>query len=132
MWSRLGLMEAYRGAGDYPSALTLLNGIAAQIGALATVQEGASAGDRYAYAACALADALAVRSGRNPHYLIASLYAQCGSFANAADWLETSHAGGESPILFYHSDPRFSAFKNSDEARGLDLTPQKRPTKPTG
>lgn len=129
VWSTLGLIEAHRGFGDDEAAASLLNQIANNITLDIAGGVDTNASDpamlSFAEAACFIADKLAGKSA-GPNYQIAAFYAQCGDFAAAALWLQKAVAGGESFALFYHSDPRFDAFKASAIGAKTLIVVQKR------
>lgn len=125
VWSRFGLMEAYRAVGDHQAAAEELALIAAYVG-LEGDRFSGSAEARYEDMSCALGEQLAVREGGAANYLIAALYAQCGDFARASPWLQKATVGGESFVLFYDLDPRFADYRISDAARASPVIIKKR------
>ncbi|MEM9532887.1 MAG: winged helix-turn-helix domain-containing protein [Pseudomonadota bacterium] len=112
-WARIGLIEAHRQQGRREETAKLL----AETFALNDA-DNRNLASRLPPLFCAAADKLQ-SNGANPYmpaYLIASLYAQCGRWERVRPWLQRALSGGESPILFYHADPRFDGYRRSEQA----------------
>ena len=128
LWSQLGLVEAYRGSNRIADAAELQNTIARQLGITLHQATGSDLAQAFSASACAIADAIVDKSreASAPNYLVAVNYAQCGDFDAASIWLNKAASGGESYVLFYHTDPRFAEFRRSSVGQQTHIVIEKR------
>lgn len=136
-WAQIGLMTALEKMKRYKEALDILDELSPRAGIekressknlSVSQREPNEIEGSFRQRACEIAEKLVPRAeaGDFPSVQVAAFAAQCGSFELAGRLLKQAWLGGESGILFYAADPRFSTFRQTSVAKSMNLAIEKR------